>query len=218
MLELVALATHRPAGPASSRAASGSASPWRAPSCSRPEVPAARRAPRRLDLSSASGCRVSQGTCRRKVGITFVFVTHDQDEALGIADRVAVFRPGPDRADRHGRGGVFDRPGHRLRGRLVGQLQHRRLRHRTSGCSACRRVRAAPRRIGVDAPVEVIVGTVVAMQYHRAGTRLEVALDVGRFWSSTAPMTVRASRLRTGERMPASARRLGDPAVARARR
>jgi putative spermidine/putrescine transport system ATP-binding protein len=31
---------------------------------------------------------------QRDVGITFVFVTHDQEEALSMSDRVAVFRDG----------------------------------------------------------------------------------------------------------------------------
>jgi putative spermidine/putrescine transport system ATP-binding protein len=31
---------------------------------------------------------------QREVGITFIFVTHDQDEALTMADRIAVFRDG----------------------------------------------------------------------------------------------------------------------------
>jgi putative spermidine/putrescine transport system ATP-binding protein len=31
---------------------------------------------------------------QREVGITFVFVTHDQDEALTLCDRLAVFRDG----------------------------------------------------------------------------------------------------------------------------
>ena len=29
---------------------------------------------------------------QREVGITFVFVTHDQEEALTLSDRIAVFR------------------------------------------------------------------------------------------------------------------------------
>ena len=31
---------------------------------------------------------------QRKVGITFVYVTHDQEEALGMSDRLAVFNLG----------------------------------------------------------------------------------------------------------------------------
>ena len=33
-------------------------------------------------------------TMQREVGITFVFVTHDQEEAMTMADRIAVMREG----------------------------------------------------------------------------------------------------------------------------
>ena len=31
---------------------------------------------------------------QREVGITFIYVTHDQDEALAMSDRIAVFNHG----------------------------------------------------------------------------------------------------------------------------
>ncbi len=36
----------------------------------------------------------AEDRCRSALGITFVFVTHDQGEALSMADRVAVFNDG----------------------------------------------------------------------------------------------------------------------------
>ena len=47
-----------------------------------------------LDLKLRQQMQGELKALQRKVGITFVFVTHDQDEALGMADRVAVFNQG----------------------------------------------------------------------------------------------------------------------------
>ncbi len=44
--------------------------------------------------SCASRCRSSSRAIQRDVGITFLFVTHDQEEALTLSDRVAVFNSG----------------------------------------------------------------------------------------------------------------------------
>jgi putative spermidine/putrescine transport system ATP-binding protein len=47
-----------------------------------------------LDLKLREEMQVELKALQRKVGITFVFVTHDQGEALSMADRVAVFNQG----------------------------------------------------------------------------------------------------------------------------
>ncbi len=47
-----------------------------------------------LDLKLREQMQVELKALQRKVGITFVFVTHDQDEALSMSDRVAVFNNG----------------------------------------------------------------------------------------------------------------------------
>jgi putative spermidine/putrescine transport system ATP-binding protein len=47
-----------------------------------------------LDLKLRHEMQVELKAIQREVGITFVFVTHDQDEALTMADRVAVFNAG----------------------------------------------------------------------------------------------------------------------------
>ena len=52
-----------------------------------------------------------------EVGITTLFVTHDQEEALAIADRVGVMRGGPARAARAAHRGLLP-PGHPVRGRV----------------------------------------------------------------------------------------------------
>ncbi len=75
----------------------------------------------------------------RERGISVLYVTHDQEEALTMSDRIAVFNAGPRRADRHARGTL--RPArHALRGELYRRHQSdcgpRRLgrrRHMRSG-------------------------------------------------------------------------------------
>ncbi|WP_417826078.1 ABC transporter ATP-binding protein [Thalassospira povalilytica] len=47
-----------------------------------------------LDLKLREQMQDELKTLQRKLGITFVFVTHDQGEALSMADRVAVFNDG----------------------------------------------------------------------------------------------------------------------------
>jgi putative spermidine/putrescine transport system ATP-binding protein len=47
-----------------------------------------------LDLKLREQMQTELKELQRQVGITFVFVTHDQDEALTMSDRVAVFNEG----------------------------------------------------------------------------------------------------------------------------
>ena len=47
-----------------------------------------------LDLKLREAMQEELKTLQRRLGITFVFVTHDQGEALSMADRVAVFNQG----------------------------------------------------------------------------------------------------------------------------
>ena len=47
-----------------------------------------------LDLKLRQQMQVELKGLQKRVGITFVFVTHDQDEALTMSDRVAVFNHG----------------------------------------------------------------------------------------------------------------------------
>ena len=47
-----------------------------------------------LDLKLREQMQVELKEIQRAVGITFVFVTHDQDEALTLCDRLAVFNAG----------------------------------------------------------------------------------------------------------------------------
>ena len=46
-------------------------------------------------------CAARSATLQRRLGITTVYVTHDQEEAMAISDRIAVMEQGRDRAGRH---------------------------------------------------------------------------------------------------------------------
>ena len=47
-----------------------------------------------FDLKLRHPMQTELTALQRQVGITFVFVTHDQEEALTMSDRVAVFNKG----------------------------------------------------------------------------------------------------------------------------
>jgi putative spermidine/putrescine transport system ATP-binding protein len=47
-----------------------------------------------LDLKLRREMQIELKEIQREVGITFVFVTHDQEEALTMSDRIAVFNEG----------------------------------------------------------------------------------------------------------------------------
>ncbi len=62
-----------------------------------------------LDLKLRKGLQVELKQIQREVGITFVYVTHDQEEALTMSDRIAVMNRG--RVEQvAGPEGVYERP------------------------------------------------------------------------------------------------------------
>ncbi len=138
-----------------------------------------------LDLKLRQQMQTELKALQRKVGITFVYVTHDQEEALGMSDRLAVFNHGPDRAGRHS-GGDLRASGDRLRRRLRWRGQHRRCRDRRAPDRPPPEpfsLRPERIRLGLDPRVgdgtadHGADGTVISVQYHGASTRIEVALD-----------------------------------------
>jgi putative spermidine/putrescine transport system ATP-binding protein len=72
-----------------------------------------------LDLKLRQQMQNELRTIRGEVGITFVYVTHDQEEALTMSDRMAVVRGRADRAGGPARGRVRA-PGERVRRGFVG--------------------------------------------------------------------------------------------------
>ena len=84
-----------------------------------------------LDLKLREQMQVELKEIQREVGITFLFVTHDQEEALTLSDRIAVFNEG--RIEQVGTGARDLRAARqRLRRRLRRHLQPAARRRRPS--------------------------------------------------------------------------------------
>ena len=72
-----------------------------------------------LDARLRVEMRAELRRIQRELGITMLYVTHDQEEALSLSDRIVVMRDG--RIEQDGTPEqVYHRPGHALRGRLHG--------------------------------------------------------------------------------------------------
>ena len=96
-----------------------------------------------LDLKLREQMQVELKEIQRGVGITFLFVTHDQEEALTMSDRVAVFNAG--RIEQVGSvREVYERP-QRLRRRLRRDVEPA-ARPGRGAVSAVRRLFASGRR------------------------------------------------------------------------
>ena len=54
-----------------------------------------------LDYKLRKDMQIELKRLQNETGITFIFVTHDQEEALTMSDRIAVMSSGPHPADRH---------------------------------------------------------------------------------------------------------------------
>ncbi len=72
-----------------------------------------------LDLKLRKELQVELLALQRRLGITFVFVTHDQEEALVMSDRIAVMRAGT--IDQLGAAdALYERPRNRFVGQFLG--------------------------------------------------------------------------------------------------
>jgi putative spermidine/putrescine transport system ATP-binding protein len=113
---------------------------------------------------------------QREVGITFVYVTHDQDEALSMSDRLAVFNEG--RIEQVGTPAeVYERPENEFVAGFVGvsnvvERDGRRFTIRPE------KVRIVGAGEGADG-LTVEEGTVREVGYVGQSTRYEIDLDQG---------------------------------------
>jgi putative spermidine/putrescine transport system ATP-binding protein len=133
-----------------------------------------------LDLKLREQMQEELKTLQKQLGITFVFVTHDQGEALSMADRVAVFNEGKIvQVDSPAK--VYERPQSRFVADFVGSSNVLPPDFAANhGCSA-KWTSLRPERIAVAAPGTAIPkghlsadGEVKLISYQGAVTRFSV--------------------------------------------
>jgi putative spermidine/putrescine transport system ATP-binding protein len=138
-----------------------------------------------LDLKLREQMQVELKAIQRQVGITFVYVTHDQGEALSMSDRLAVFNHG--RIEQIGTPQeIYDHPRTAFVAGFVGvsNLLEGPVAERVAGRPATFSIR--PEKIRIIPSTEPATdelmnatGRIVSRQYFGASTRYGVALDAG---------------------------------------
>ena len=137
-----------------------------------------------LDLKLREQMQVELKEIQRDLGITFIFVTHDQEEALTLSDRIAVFNDG--RIEQLGTPSeLYERPASRFVADFVGTSnlfdadRSRDILGR-EGHHSVRPEKMTVTHDGIDGVGVVNVpGTVVEAIYLGSGVRLVVDLDDG---------------------------------------
>jgi putative spermidine/putrescine transport system ATP-binding protein len=144
-----------------------------------------------LDLKLREEMQVELKVIQRDVGITFVFVTHDQGEALSMSSRIAVFNHG--RIEQVGTPReMYDRPSTSFVAGFVGSsnLLSAELSHRLLGIAAVHSLRPERIRIvhDVTSDAETAVdGVVEDVQFLGADCRIYVRLDDGHLLLASVP-------------------------------
>jgi putative spermidine/putrescine transport system ATP-binding protein len=137
-----------------------------------------------LDLKLRKQMQVELKALQRQVGITFIYVTHDQDEALSMSDRLAVFSEGT--IEQIGSPGeIYEYPASEFVADFVGDANiiPVDLAFRLNGEKKPYSIR--PERIHFhdgatdDGDLCVAEGKITDIHYHGASTRYTFALDDG---------------------------------------
>jgi putative spermidine/putrescine transport system ATP-binding protein len=138
-----------------------------------------------LDRKLREQMQLELKAIQKTVGITFIFVTHDQEEALTMSDRIAVFNAG--RLEQVGTASeIYERPQTAFVAGFVGtsNVIDRGLAARLVGDTGRYTVR--PEKIRIVTPQEAVgadeystLGTVRDVVYLGPQTRYLVAIDDG---------------------------------------
>jgi putative spermidine/putrescine transport system ATP-binding protein len=138
-----------------------------------------------LDLKLREEMQIELKAIQQQVGITFIYVTHDQEEALTMSDRLAVFNQG--RIEQIGAPAeVYERPATRFVAGFVGtsNLLRGEAAERILGSPGTFTIRPEKLRLAApDAPVgpdeTSATGVVRGVVYLGPDTRYVVTLDAG---------------------------------------
>jgi putative spermidine/putrescine transport system ATP-binding protein len=138
-----------------------------------------------LDLKLRQQMQIELKNIQRQVGITFIYVTHDQEEALSMSDRLAVFNAG--RVEQIGAPAeIYESPATTFVAGFVGvsNLIEGRAAEEITGRPEMFSIRPEKIRIvEVDAPVGSgtysATGTAIEVVYLGMFTRYLIALDHG---------------------------------------
>jgi putative spermidine/putrescine transport system ATP-binding protein len=151
-----------------------------------------------LDLKLRHQMQAELKRLQHETGITFIYVTHDQDEALSMSDRIAVFSQG--RIEQVGTPfDLYERPASEFVADFVGSsnlLGHALLRPE--------KIRLLPENSVVPGENVARPGAVREAIYLGAVTRYQIALDDGSELAIMEANTVPLSdhlRLATGSRI-----------------
>ena len=136
-----------------------------------------------LDLKLREQMQEELKALQEKLGITFVFVTHDQGEALSMANRVAIFNDGKI-VQVGSPSDIYERPRSRFVADFVGSSNVLSPEFATSHGGEAKWISLRPEKIGVFAlgsPVQAkhshIDGEIKMINYQGAATRFSVEAD-----------------------------------------
>lgn len=134
-----------------------------------------------LDLKLRQQMQIELKELQREVGITFIFVTHDQEEALTMSDRIAVFDRGRiQQLDKPS--AIYERPTNEFVAGFVGisNLITGSAAQEILGKSGTFTVRPEKIHIGKpSAQMRSAEGIIKEVEYLGPSTRFLVALDAG---------------------------------------
>jgi putative spermidine/putrescine transport system ATP-binding protein len=137
-----------------------------------------------LDLKLREQMQGELKALQRQLGITFVYVTHDQGEALSMSDRVAVFNAG--RIEQVATPQLlYTRPATEFVARFVGTSNVLSAAQAEALCGEARACSLRPEHVRLSqqallaADTVCASGRVVDVQYHGAYSRIELALGAG---------------------------------------